>query len=280
MNEIAYEKVMDYAGQHQVLIFVHSRKETAKTAAAIRDMAMENDMLGEFIKDDSAVREILQTESETANNADLKELLPYGFGIHHAGLNRTDRSLVEDLFADGSIQVLCSTATLAWGVNLPAHTVIIKGTQVYNPEKGKWVELSYLDIMQMFGRAGRPQYMSRGDSRGEGIMITTHTELQYYLSLMNQQLPIESQFVARLPDSLNAEIVMGTVQNMQEAVQWLTYTYLYVRMLRNPSVYGVGAEEFARDPTLEQRRTDLLHTAVSLLAKNGLARYDRKSGAM
>ena len=65
-------------------------------------------------------------------------------------------------------QVLVSTATLAWGVNLPAHTVIIKGTQVYNPEKGAWGELSPLDVMQMFGRAGRPQY----DSFGEGIIIT------------------------------------------------------------------------------------------------------------
>ena len=43
---------------------------------------------------------------------------------------RADRTLVEDLFGDGHIQVLVSTATLAWGVNLPAHTVIIKGTQV------------------------------------------------------------------------------------------------------------------------------------------------------
>ena len=66
------------------------------------------------------------------------------------------------------LQVLVSTATLAWGVNLPAHTVIIKGTQVYNPEKGAWGELSPLDVMQMFGRAGRPQY----DSQGEGIIIT------------------------------------------------------------------------------------------------------------
>ena len=62
---------------------------------------------------------------------------------------RVDRILVEDLFADRHIQVLISTSTLAWGVNLPAHTVIIKGTQIYNPEKGRWVELSALDVMQV-----------------------------------------------------------------------------------------------------------------------------------
>lgn len=76
-------------------------------------------------------------------------MLPYGFAIHHAGMTRLDRTLVEDLFADRHIQVLVSTATLAWGVNLPAHTVIIKGTQIYNPEKGRWTELGALDVMQV-----------------------------------------------------------------------------------------------------------------------------------
>lgn len=64
-------------------------------------------------------------------------------------MTRVDRTLVEDLFADRHIQVLVSTATLAWGVNLPAHTVIIKGTQVYSPEKGRWTELGALDILQV-----------------------------------------------------------------------------------------------------------------------------------
>lgn len=64
-------------------------------------------------------------------------------------MTRVDRTLVEDLFADRHIQVLISTATLAWGVNLPAHTVIIKGTQVYSPEKGRWVELGALDVLQV-----------------------------------------------------------------------------------------------------------------------------------
>ncbi|KAG1326813.1 DExH-box ATP-dependent RNA helicase DExH12 [Cocos nucifera] len=274
MNEICYEKVMAAAGKHQVLIFVHSRKETAKTARAIRDTALANDTLGRFLKDDSASREILHGQTELVKSNDLKDLLPYGFAIHHAGMARVDRDLVEELFGDRHVQVLVSTATLAWGVNLPAHTVIIKGTQIYNPEKGAWTELSPLDVMQMLGRAGRPQY----DSYGEGIILTGHSELQYYLSLMNQQLPIESQFVSKLADQLNAEIVLGTVQNAREACTWIGYTYLYIRMLRNPTLYGLAEDILDRDKTLEERRADLIHSAANILDRNNLVKYDRKSG--
>jgi pre-mRNA-splicing helicase BRR2 len=275
MNDIVYEKVMENAGRNQVLIFVHSRKETSKTARAIRDMSLEKDTLGLFLKEDSASTEVLRTEAEQTKNPELKDLLSYGFGIHHAGMNRVDRTLVEELFADKHIQVLVSTATLAWGVNLPAHTVIIKGTQVYSPEKGRWVELGMLDVLQMLGRAGRPQY----DKKGEGVLLTSHSELQYYLSLMNQQLPIESQFISRLADNLNAEIVLGTVQNAKDAVNWLGYTYLYIRMLRAPQLYGVDPDDLESDRLLDQRRADLIHTAASQLSKCNLIKYDKKSGA-
>uniref|UniRef100_A0AAQ5YTI1 Activating signal cointegrator 1 complex subunit 3 n=1 Tax=Amphiprion ocellaris TaxID=80972 RepID=A0AAQ5YTI1_AMPOC len=270
MNEIVYEKIMEHAGKNQVLVFVHSRKETGKTARAIRDMCLEKDTLGLFLREGSASTEVLRTE-----NLELKDLLPYGFAIHHAGMTRVDRTLVEDLFADRHIQVLVSTATLAWGVNLPAHTVIIKGTQVYSPEKGRWTELGALDILQMLGRAGRPQY----DTKGEGILITSHGELQYYLSLLNQQLPIESQMVGKLPDMLNAEIVLGNVQNVKDAVNWLGYTYLYVRMLRNPTLYGVSHDDRNLDPLLERRRMDLIHTAANVLDKNSLIKYDKRTGS-
>lgn len=53
-------------------------------------------------------------------------MFPDGFSIHHAGMLRQDRNLVENLFSRGYIKVLVCTATLAWGVNLPAHAVIIK----------------------------------------------------------------------------------------------------------------------------------------------------------
>jgi pre-mRNA-splicing helicase BRR2 len=160
-------------------------------------------------------------------------------------------------------------------IHLPCHTVIIKGTQIYSPDKGRWVELGALDILQMFGRAGRPQY----DTLGVGILITSHTELQYYLSVLNQQLPIESQLIGKLIDNLNAEIVLGTIQNAKDAINWLQYTYLYIRMLNQPQLYGVPSEQRKIDPKLEQRCSDLIHTAAVQLDKNTLIRYDRKSGS-
>lgn len=277
MNDVCYTKVMEQVGtnKQQMLIFVHSRKETAKTAKYIRDKALELETIGQILRSDAASREVLTEEADGVADRDLKDLMPYGFGIHHAGMSRADRSSVEDLFADGMLQVLVCTATLAWGVNLPAHTVIIKGTQIYSPEKGSWVELSPQDVLQMLGRAGRPQY----DSFGEGIIITTQTEMQYYLSLMNQQLPIESQFMSKLADNLNAEIVLGNVRSRDEGVEWLGYTYLFVRMLRSPGLYSVGGE-YEDDEALEQKRVDLIHSAATVLEKSSLVKYDKKTGKL
>lgn len=41
-------------------------------------------------------------------------------------------------------------------------------------------------------------------------------------------------------DSLNAEVALGTVANVHDAVQWLGYTYLFVRMRKNPFTYGMS----------------------------------------
>lgn len=56
----------------------------------------------------------------------LKHTLQFGIGMHHAGLSESDRSIVENLFSELKIQVLVATSTLAWGVNTPAHLVVIK----------------------------------------------------------------------------------------------------------------------------------------------------------
>ena len=270
MNEVCYEKMIENLSEdNQIIIFVHSRKETAKTAKWLANKLIEEEKLSSSMKFSSGVKEILKTEAENASNKGLKSVLASGIGVHHAGMNRDDRKTAEDLFAGGHIKVLVSTATLAWGVNLPAHTVIIKGTSVYSPEKGTWVDLSPQDILQMLGRAGRPRY----DTHGDGIIITSQDQIKYYLAILNQQLPIESQMYSKLTDSINAEIVAGSIRSLKDCISWLGYTYLYVRMLHSRDIYYVGPL-YDNDPELVERRKDLGYSALLILAKNGLVKYN------
>lgn len=61
-----------------------------------------------------------------------------------------------------SYKVLIATSTLAWGVNFPAHFVIVKGTEFYDGKLKRYVDMPITDVLQMMGRAGRPQYDNMG----------------------------------------------------------------------------------------------------------------------
>jgi activating signal cointegrator complex subunit 3 len=176
-----------------------------------------------------------------------------------------------------------------------------------------------LDVQQIFGRAGRPQY----EDTGLGIIITQHTSLSHYLGMLTHQLPIESQFISKLADNLNAEIVLGspspshflvilksavkttpprsqieagiveatfqplnhlsstgTVTNIKEAVTWLGYTYLFVRMKKEHLHYGTSLEELASDPELMQKRRALVTKAAKELESSRMARFHEGSGSL
>ena len=304
MNEVAYERAVAAVRRgKQVMIFVHSRKDTFKSAERLKSIAGEREELdlfapfhnnnnnnnnkgggssggSKFTKASGggagADAATLNREISKVKSHEVASLLPYGFATHHAGMLRGDRNAVERLFVMGAIRVLCCTATLAWGVNLPAHTVIIKGTQLYDSKHGKFVDLGMLDVMQIFGRAGRPQY----DTSGEGIIITEHDSLNNYLRLMTNQLHIESQFISRLSDNLNAEVALGTVTSIAEAVTWLSYTYLFVRMQRNPLNYGITWRELEVDPDLGRYRRKLLEDAARNLDRCRMIRFEERSGVL
>ncbi|KAI9305339.1 Sec63 Brl domain-containing protein [Cunninghamella echinulata] len=275
MNKACFDKVSELVEQgHQVMVFVHARKETVKTAQVLREQAINEGLSEIFDSVQHPKYGSFGKEVSKSRNRELKELLPSGFGIHHAGMLRSDRSLTERLFAEGVIKVLCCTATLAWGVNLPAYAVVIKGTQVYDSQKGSFIDLSILDVLQIFGRAGRPQY----ETHGVGYILTTHDRLGHYISNITQQHPIESKFIENIVDNLNAEISLGTVTNVDEAVTWLSYTFLYVRMKRNPFVYGMDHSEPAEDPLLGRKRHEIITMAAERLARCQMIIYDQSTG--
>lgn len=133
---------------------------------------------------------------------------------------------------------------------------------MYDSAKGRFTDLGVLDVQQIFGRAGRPQF----DTLGEAHILTTHDKLARYLGMLTHSTPIESQFVKNLPDNLNAEVVLGTVSSLREASTWLSYSYLFVRMTRNPLPYGLTLDELAADPELIDHRRTLLTNAAKVWA--------------
>lgn len=265
LDQIAFEKVRDMLQQdHQVMVFVHSRRDTLLTAKMLYQKATDEFCLDLFDPQVHPKYEQAQRDMKSCKARELRELLPKGLGIHHAGMTRSDRNLMERLFAEGVLKVLCCTATLAWGVNLPAAAVVIKGTQVYSAQDGKFVDLGILDVLQIFGRAGRPQF----EDVGIGMICTTQDKLSHYLTAVTEQQPIESRFSSKLVDNLNAEISLGTVTSIPEAVQWIGYSYLFVRMQRSPMTYGIEWAEIRDDPTLVQRRRQLAIQAARTLQKS------------
>ena len=271
MDHATFDKALELVKDgHQVLIFVHARKETVKTALMIKEKAIAEGEMEWFNAKDDPNYEQFRRELGMSRNREMKELVDNGLGIHHAGMLRSDRNISERLFEQNVTKILVCTATLAWGVNLPAYAVIIKGTQLYDSSKGQFMDLSVLDVLQMFGRAGRPQY----ETHGVSYICTTSDKVDHYITAVSQQVPIESKFVEGLVDSLNAEISLGTVSTVDEGVRWLGYTFLHVRMRKNPLVYGLSSVDIYNDPSLGTRRRELVVNAAKILLRNGMIQYD------
>ncbi|CAM2118827.1 unnamed protein product [Caretta caretta] len=130
-------------------------------------------------------------------------------------------------------KVRVTTSTLAMGVNLPAHLVIIKSTMHY--VGGMFQEYSETDILQMIGRAGRPQF----DTTATAVILTRLSTREKYVQLLNGADTIESSLHKHLVEHLNAEIVLHTITDVKIALEWIRSTFLYIRVLKNPVHYGL-----------------------------------------
>ncbi|MGL6226319.1 MAG: DEAD/DEAH box helicase [Thermoguttaceae bacterium] len=90
----------------------------------------------------------------------LKQLFLRGIGVHHAGILPKYRRIVEDLFQQKLLSICVCTETLAAGINLPARSVVLP--KLMKGPQGEKKLLDSSSAHQIFGRAGRPQFDTRG----------------------------------------------------------------------------------------------------------------------
>ncbi len=171
VSQTENEQVLDLALDtlkkgKQALIFVNTIRSSEKTAEDIARAVRKQKM--PYHKDilDGIAKQVLEALSKPTKQC-LRLSLCAGFGIafHHSGLTSEQRHLIEDSFKKGHIKIICSTPTLAMGIDLPAFRAIIRDWRRYGMRGLEPIPV--LEYHQMAGRAGRPKY----DSFGEAILI-------------------------------------------------------------------------------------------------------------
>jgi activating signal cointegrator complex subunit 3 len=238
MNKPAYAAIMEHSPQKPVLIFVSSRRQTRLTALDLISYCAADEFPKKFLH--FPEEEVMNIASTLRDKA-LQDTLIFGVGIHHAGLDDHDRNTVEDLFVNGKIQILVCTSTLAWGVNFPAHLVIVKGTEYFDGKLKRYVDFPVTDVLQMMGRAGRPQF----DDTGVSCVFVHEPKKSFYRKFLHEPFPLESSLHLQLHNHLNAEIAMGSICNLTDCVEYLSWTFFFRRLIMNPSYYQL--QEFTNE---------------------------------
>ncbi|MGH2441600.1 MAG: DEAD/DEAH box helicase [Chloroflexota bacterium] len=177
----------------------------------------------------------------------LMALLRRGVGFHHAGLLPPLKELVETLFTDGLLSVVCATDTLAIGINMPARTVVI--STMARPLGGL---LTPNDFRQLTGRAGR-----RGiDERGAVVMLPgrSYRFEEAYRQVNAELQPISSTF------RLRYSTMLSTLEQGTDRLE---------------ALIGSSLRQFQlhAEASRKERQIEVLRAALSWEADPGILEY-------
>jgi ATP-dependent DNA helicase HFM1/MER3 len=193
----------------------------------------------------------------------LRECLAQGIAFHHAGLEASERRLVEQEFAAGRLRILCATSTLAVGVNLPAHLVVVKGTMTWRGGSAGYQEIDATTLLQMIGRAGRPGL----DTSGTAVIMTDNDSKERIRMLASGLGAAESQLVGKLVDVVNTEISQRVITSLDTAINWIKTTLLFQCLKKNPKQFGV---QIVSQHSIDSHLLQLCQSAIRQLHEEGL----------
>ncbi|KAI9000928.1 P-loop containing nucleoside triphosphate hydrolase protein [Trametes punicea] len=133
-----------------------------------------------------------------------------GIGVHHSGMNKHYRTLVESLYRSGYLRVVIATGTLALGINAPTKTSVFCGDSPY---------LTALMYRQCAGRAGRRGFDLLGKVVFYGLPMDRCQRLVLSrLPSLGGNFPLTSTLVLRLFNLLqgsnNAPVAQDAIKSM------------------------------------------------------------------
>jgi pre-mRNA-splicing helicase BRR2 len=226
------------------LIFVPSRKQAQLTAIDLISFAAAEGLQDRFARGRASAGTIdTALAAASVEDAALATCLRAGVGYTFDGQRPGEKTLVERLFQSGVLGVVVAPAATAWGMGSTtwgAHLVVVMGTESYDGRVHSQVDYPLTDILRMTGRACR---LARGADGEEVparcVILCASNRKEYLKKFLYEPLPVESHLNLALHDHFSAEIVNRVVETKQDALDYLTWTFLYRRLTQNPNYYNL-----------------------------------------
>jgi pre-mRNA-splicing helicase BRR2 len=233
MAKPTYNAIMRHSDGKPVIVVVPSRRQAQLTAIDL--MTFHESQEGSSFLGSHTNRDEMEGFAASVREPALRQVLPAGIGFVHGGMVDADMENVTDLFNAGTLGVVVCPVDLCWQLKSSAHLVVIMGTEVYDGRERRHVDVPIVDLLHVIGRASRQTL----DRIGKCVILCHAPKKEYLKKLLYDPLPIESHLDQYLHDPFNSEIVTKTIGSMQDAVDYITWTFLYRRLAKNPNYYGV-----------------------------------------
>ena len=89
----------------------------------------------------------------------------------------------------------------------------------------QYVDMPITDVLQMIGRAGRPQY----DDEAIACLFVKQDKKNFYKKFLYEPFPLESSLHKMLYGHINAEISSGMLTDKKQCVDYIKWTYFFKR---------------------------------------------------
>ena len=228
LNNYLFSTIQGNYQNRPCLVFCGTR---ATTVLAAKKLEQES---GSYFITGGEHQRALHELAAGLQDRDLKRVVLKGVAFHNAGLCIGDRRRIENAFLDGIIGALTATTTLAIGVNLPAHLVVILNAKVYRSTNG-FEFYQRNTLLQMLGRAGRPGF----DTEGVAVILCGDSGYDEFCDIEDGAGVVESQMQFALEEAVNTETVLANITDIGSTVTWLQNTYFSIRAKQRPEYYSV-----------------------------------------
>jgi len=141
-----------------------------------------------------------------------------------------------------------------------AQLVVLMDTQYYDGREHRYVDIPITDVMQMMGRASRPLI----DQSGKFTIFCQSSKKEFYKKFLYEPFPVESHLDHYLADHINAEVVTKRIETVQDAVDYLTWSFYYRRITQNPNYYNLQGTSHRH---LSDHLSELVEMTIDDLSK-------------